>query len=57
MIVYFCYHIIDLKIILKNKVVKFNRVHDLGSKFGGLSRKAQVDLIYNCLNIKNKILS
>jgi hypothetical protein len=57
MIVYFCYHIIDLKIILKNKVVKFNRVHDLDSKFGGLSRKAQVYLIYNCLNIKNKILS
>jgi hypothetical protein len=36
-------------------MIKFNKVHDLGNKFSRLSRKAQVDLIYNCLNIKNKI--
>jgi hypothetical protein len=37
-------------------VVKLNRVHDLDTKFGGLSRKAQVDLKCNCLNIKKKII-
>jgi len=43
------------KNLIKNKVVKFNEVHDSGYKFKGLSHEIQANLISCDFNIKKNI--
>ena len=47
------YHYV--KIFLKNKGVKPNRFCNLGHEFNELNRKARIDPICHCLNIKKKM--